>query len=97
MENKALEDQLISEFEEIRAIEREAQQVSTLLTTFAEKVAEQSEVVGDLVQEAQSSVEIVQQVPEELRQAAAQGSGLRGLVGLLVGLAVLLLAMDWLS
>jgi hypothetical protein len=97
-ENKLLEDQLLSEFEEVRRIERNAHEVSHLLATFSEKVLEQHEMIGGLYEEAQQNVDIVSQIPTELHQATERSAGFRRIMLLvLLGLGVFLLVMDWMS
>jgi len=98
LENKLLEDQLLSEFEEIRGIEKNAHQVSQLLATFSENVMQQSETIGNLYDEAQQNVDIVSQVPDELHQATERSAGFRRvMLLLLLGLGCVLLALDWMS
>jgi t-SNARE complex subunit (syntaxin) len=97
-ENKDLEEALQNEFEEILKIEKSAQEVSELLAAFSYKVEEQHETIETLFSEAQSNVEVINQVPEELHQATERSAGFRRMMLiLLLGLGGFLLLMDLLA
>jgi len=95
-ENKQLESALITEFEEIRHIERASHQVSNLLSLFSEKLMEQHDTISGLYDDAQKTVDVVNQVPEELQRATEHSAGYRrSMLTLFVGMGFFLLAWEW--
>jgi len=95
-ENKQLESALVNEFEEIRQIERASHQVSNLLSLFSERLMEQHETIGGLYDDAQKTVDVVNQVPEELQRATEHSAGYRrSMLALFIGMGLFLLAWEW--
>lgn len=97
-ENQQLEEHLSTVLEEARRIERNANEVSTLLAMFSEEVLNQHQVIGDLYDEAQKNVDIVNRVPMELHKAAENGRSFRRFMLIfLLASGLLLLLLDWMD
>lgn len=97
-ENQKLEQHLSTVLEEARRIEKNAHEVSTLLSLFSEEVMKQHEVIGTIYDDAQNNVDIVNRVPAELIKAAEHGKSFRHfMLAFLLISGLLLLLLDWMS
>lgn len=97
-ENALLVERFTSELEEAKRIEKEANQVSQLLSTFADHVQQQHDTITNIYQVATESKDVIDAVPSQLIQAQERNSFFKKvMVFFLLFAAFLLLFLDFIN
>ena len=95
-ENLLLRQNLQNDVEEARKIEAKMVEISQLMTTFSEKVVEQSAQIEQIFDNTEKADDLIKRSNDELLQASERAKGSTKIIVFFILLAaVMLLFLDW--